>query len=223
MKLSPSIVSVFAATALLSVVAGCKSKPSSPDGPQVYVVNAIPGTSQLRMSLSGQKILTGPGFDGAIRAYDTAPGEYTAAISAVKYTGAEVPLPVQTVRIQPGHRYALVVGLSKQVQRSVYDVSDKPTKPNSALVTVVNAAPDSGAIDLSLNAIVSFASVPFAAVPSALTVPAGTYQIAALASGETYKPLTDTVEKSFKAGKSYTIFVTGSASEHGISLQTVEN
>ncbi len=207
----------------LSMTTGCKSKQSDDNSPVVYVINAIPGTSQLRMSLSGQKILTGPGFDGAIRAFDCAPGEYTAAITALKYTGGDIPLPVQTIHIQPGHRYAYVVGTGTQAQRTIFDAADKSAKPNTATLTVVNASPDASSVDVSLNTIVSFNGVPFTGSQSANSLAPGNYQIAALASGDAYKPLTDPVAKQIKAGKSYTIFVTGSQSEHGVSLQMIEN
>ncbi|HEY3331162.1 MAG TPA: DUF4397 domain-containing protein [Capsulimonadaceae bacterium] len=214
-----NVAKIVIVTLLLSLtLAGCKSKHTSDSDATVYIVNGIPGSTELKATTEDHTF-TGPGFGANVLSLHLPAGAYSLGMSAKRSDGAISPLP--PIRIHPlaNHKYALIV----QARRASFCPIPVSVKSNESQVTVVNATADPGAIDITVNSIVSFAAISSGSASQSTSLEPGTYEIAVLASGDLFKSLSEPVQLKLRGAKSYSLFVVGGASDHGLVTKLIEN
>jgi len=211
-----TVVVILVIAALL--ITGCKTNQHSNQS-HVYVVNTIPGTSDIRANIDGSATLTGPGFDGGITAISIDPATYSIALNATSFDGTIEVLKPLRVSAEKGRSYVLVA----RADRSLWAPLPPPaTSANTAELEIVNATTDVPKVDVTLNSVVSFNATSLSTPSRQIKIQPGSYQIAVLAYSDGYQPLTDPVERSLKSGKSYILFVFGNFAGSGVSTQLVE-
>jgi LPXTG-motif cell wall-anchored protein len=128
-----------------------------------------------------------------------------------------------TVTLNAGSAYSIAaVGLlgDESLQAQVYEENLSPTADGEARVYVYHFSPDAPAVDIRLADGTVLAEGLAFPNKGELTVPAGTYDIQVVPSGETEPVVIDLAGTTLEAGTLYSVFATNTLAEITPQLST---
>ena len=212
-------------------LSGCRLfAPSQGADCSVRLIDAIPGAGGIRVAVDGKKVFddcryrTGTNFEGI------PPGRYDVYAAVDQSKGDDLHLPLATLHAQRRNRYtALALGLadgSPRARLALYDDSRAHLAPiprDQALVRVVSAVPDPGALDVLVNGIVAFKSLRFGDRSELLPLAALPYEWSVKVAGGYVTPLAGPTTLTLRGGRSYLIVLMGRASDQTLSVQEFED
>jgi len=215
-------------SASVIVLSGCKSHHDNDASPIVTLVNAIPDSTGLNIIVGGRTVFSGPEYAGPAKSFRVDPGKYDVVVKELHRNSEQVTILRERLQLDPYHRYTFIA--HQPARRSVAgkirvltSVVRKATDSGGVDLNVVNACANAARVDVSLNSIVSVSGVAFGTQSGLTALEPGTYQIAVLDSGSTYKLLSGPQDCQFQKGRNYLLVIGLNRVGGGISMQVLEN
>jgi len=209
-------------------LSGCKSRHADDASPIVTLVNAIPDSTGLNIIVGGRPVFTGPEYGAPAKSFRVDPGKYDVVVKELHRNSAQVTILRERLQLDLYHRYTFIA--HRPARRSVTgkirvlsSVVRKDAGSGGADLNVVNACANASRVDVSLNSIVSVSGVEFGAQSGLTALEPGTYQIAVLDSGSTYKLLSGPQDCQFEKGRNYLLVIGLNRADGGVSMQVLEN
>ena len=195
---------------------GCRTN-SGGDAVQVRLINAVPGSGGLAVSVDGQRVWKNTLFRSSTGYQGMAAGTYRVRLDTD--TPGEIFPASRPLIFEKGHRYTvLALGqAANAVAEVLEDAAPGDIPADQAELRLIQAVPGAGPVDLVVNNIVGLKSVRFGQRSDALRLDTGVYDLKVAAAAP--DALTGPIRLHLDAGHAYTLVAMGQTSAGDISLE----
>lgn len=188
------------------------------DDVQVRLINAVPDSGGLTVSVDGQRVWKNARFRSSTGYQGMAAGTYSVRLDSDNLETTLAASPPLT--FEKGHRYTVLAfgkGFNAAAQ-TLEDESPNDIPPGKAELRLIQAAPGAGAVDLVVNNIVGLKSVRYGRRSEALRLEGGSYDLKVVAA-HTPDALAGPVSLRLDAGHAYTLVAMGQTSMSDMTLE----
>jgi len=213
---------ILMAVVLLFSAALVPNVAAQDDMAQVRVIHASPDAPAVDIYVNGEVVeaLTNVPFFTASDFLSLPAGDQDIAVAPAG-TSVDDAVINATVTLNGGSAYTIAaVGLLENIQAQVYEENLAPTADGEARVYVYHFSPDAPAVDVRLADGTVLAEGLAFPNKGELNVPADTYDIQVVPSGETEPVVIDLSGTALEAGTLYSVFATNTLSEIAPQLAT---
>lgn len=216
------LFAIVMAFVLLVSAAVVPTAAAQDDMAQVRVIHASPDAPAVDVYVNGEQVsaLAGVPFFAASDFLSLPAGDQDIAVAPAG-TSVDDAVISATVTLNAGSAYSIAaVGLLENIQAQVYEEDLSPTAEGEARVYVYHFSPDAPAVDIRLADGTVLAEGLAFPNKGELAVPAGTYDIQVVPSGETEPVVIDLAGTALEAGTFYSVFATDTLSSITPQLAT---
>ncbi len=208
---------LFLLAAAAWLLPGCRTH-SGGDAVQVRLINAVPGSGGLAVSVDGQRVWKNALFRSSTGYQGMAAGTYRVRLDSD--TLGEIAPASRPILFEKGRRYTvLALGQAANATAEVLeDAAPGDLPADKAELRLIQAVPGTVPMDLVVNNIVGLKSVRFGQRSDALHLDAGVYDLK-VAAANAPDALTGPIRLHLDAGHAYTLVATGQASAGDLSLE----
>ena len=200
---------------------GCRTNSHGGDV-QVRLINAVPDSGSLTVSVDGQRVWKNAGFRSSTGYQGMAAGTYGVRVDSDNLS--TTLLEGRPLSFEKNHRYTVlalgrVMGAETPARVQVLE-DDSPSSIPAGKVEVrlIQASPGTGAVDLVVNNIVGVKSVGYGRRSEPLILTDGTYDLKVVAA-DTPDALAGPISLRLDSGHAYTLVTMGQASTGNMSLE----
>lgn len=224
------LLTVIAAVAGMSLLAGCDDDDTTPAGPtaSVRVVHASPDAPAVDVYADGTRVVSGAPYQSASGFLTVAAGTRNIAVTPA---GATTPRVIDANVPLAAGSFTTIVAVDKLADIEPLVITESATGPAAGFVRVRvgHVAPDVPAVDVYVtspgaaleDSSPTLGNVPFKAVSDALSVAAGDYRIRITATGDA-TPVFDSGTVSLAAGADLVLLAVAEDEGHSpVSLLTL--
>jgi len=201
---------------------GCRQgSHSSSDDAHVRLINAVPDSGALTVSIDGQQVWRQAGFRSNTGYQGISAGTYSIQVAS-ETNGAM--LTNRPIAFEKGHAYTVLAwGLTRNPVTPAQVQALPDDLPNGAIgekagLRLINAAPGVGPVDLVVNNIVGLEAVKYGRRSSVLLLDSGEYDLK-IAAANTPDALAGPIHLNLEAGHVYTLVAMGQSSESSLTLE----
>lgn len=200
-----NILRLFLAAMLFSMIAGCGGD-SSVSLASLRVLHASPDAPNVDVYVDGTKVLANVPYPTASSYLSLPAGQHRITVNAA---GTSTTVIDVSPNLGSGNAYTAIAANFVASIQALLATDETATAPSGqARVRVIHAAPDAGPVDVLVNGQVVLSNVPFGAISSYLTLPAGSYTVQVNAAGTQTTAIQATL--SVASGANYSAVAIGS-------------
>lgn len=207
-----------AGTGGILLSAGCRTKSDGDGGARVRLIDAVPASGGLNVSVDGNQVWKRAEFRSSSGYQTVSSGTYPVRVDPA---GGGAALSVRSLSFEKGHAYTVLAlggGPGHGAQLQVLEDGGAPLAPGRAAVRLFNASEGGGPLDLVVNSIVAARSVAYGGRGAALSLDGGAYDLQLAAAG-TADVLAGPVPLRLEPGRAYTLVAMGEAGDGSLSLE----
>lgn len=212
------IVSCAAAAAALAfALSGCRHGGNG-DVAQVRLIDAVPDQDGISVAVDGRTVWKHSEFGGDSGYQSVNAGRYLVRVQSGDRSGS------QEIALDKGSHYTVVALSAPRASgltvRAFGDDDQAPVPDGKARLSVIDAVPIGGAVDILLDNIVAVPGLPAGRRSEALVLNAGQYEIK-INAPDSVHTLGGPETERFESGRSYTLVVLAQGAEdYGIRAYT---
>jgi hypothetical protein len=203
-----SVIKSFALFLLLAValIAGCGGDDNDTGDTHLRILHASPDAPNVDVLVDNALTLSNVAYPTASNYLTISAGAHNIKIN-VAGTSTTV-ISVSPTLARDGYYTAIAANFVASIEPLLATDDSSAPPAGQVRLRVVHAAPDAGPVDILVNNQVVLSNVPFAAISSYLSVPAGTYDVKVNAAGTAVTAIQTTI--TAVAGNNYTAVAIGS-------------
>jgi len=199
-----------------SLLPGCRTNSQS-DDVQVRLINAVPDSGGLTVSVDGQRVWKNAQFGSSTGYQGISAGTYQVSLDSQSLGTLPSARPAMT--FEKGKRYTvLALGRGLTATAQVWEDSAPNTLPMGKVeMRLIQAVPNEGPVDLVINNIVGLKSVGYGRRSQTLLLDRGSYDLKVVAA-DTPDLLAGPISLRLDAGHVYTLVTQGQSDSSAMSL-----